>query len=268
METLNKCWDNLDDSDESDVLSIEITLKIDENNLVSVDASLREFPEVHLSRTLSRGRADETLFREVETMINDVNENETSIYTTQDMTIRIVSVIQDIHQVVDPDSGQVVEPVHQLAEMNIEKTRRFSENDITCYSTINFAQSALDNFGMLFSSKDRNLMQKKIDHLKQMNLTGSYEKNMSAYEDLSRFIGEFPHIVILMQIKKAHDYCYQHDPDRAAEFGEDMSKLMGPIMKQDVKLTETLLHEIMPRVNKTLDEFDHQTGTIQKGITR
>lgn len=268
IKTLNKCWDNLDDSDEPDVLSIEITLKIDENNLVSVDAAIREFPDVHLSRTLSRGRADETLFREVETMINDANENETSIYTTQDMTIWIVSVIQDIHQVIDPDSGQVVEPVYQLAEMKIDKTRRFSEKGITCHSTINFAQNAMGLFGMLLSSKERSLLEKKIDHLKQMNLTGSYEENLSAYEDLSRQISKFPHIVILMQIKKAHDFCDLNDPDRAAEFREDMSKLTEAIMKQDSKLTEALFHEIMPRVEKTLDRYEDMAGKIHKGITR
>lgn len=268
METLKKHWDNVGDSDESTVLSIEITLKIDENNLVSVDAALREFPDVHLSRTLSRGRADETLFREVETMINDVNEKEVSVYTTQDMTTRLVSAIQDIHQVIDPDSGQVVEPVHQLAEMKIEKTRRFSENGITCHSTINFAQSALGHFGMLLTSEDKARFQKKIAHLKQMTLTGSYEENMSAYQDLCRCIDDFPDIVLLMQVQKAHDYCDQHDPDRAGEFKEDISKLMGAIMKQDLKLTETLFHEIMPRVGKILNRFEEQTGKIHKGITR
>lgn len=268
FETLRKCWDNLADADESAVLSIGVTLKIDENNLVSVDASLREFPDVHLSRTLSRGRADETLFRKVETMINEANEKKLSFYTTQDMTTLIVSTIQDIHQVIDPDSGQVVEPVHQLAEMNIEKTRRFSENDITCYSTINFAQSALDHFGMLLSSTDQALIQKKIDHLKQMNLTGSYEENLSAYEDLDRCIEGFTDIVILMQIKKARDYCDQHDPDRAGTFKDDIANLMDAIIKQDIKLKTTLLEEIFPRVDKTLDEFDYGTGTIHKGITR
>ncbi len=267
-ETLEKCWDNLADSDESTVLSIEVTLKIDENNLVSVDASLREFPDVHLSRTLSRGRADETLFRNVETMINEANEKMLSSYIMDDMTTRIVSTIQDIHEVIDPDSGQVVEPVHQLAEMKIEKTRRFSENDISCYSTIYFAQNALDHFGILLSSKDQALMQKKIDHLKKMNLTGSYEKNLSAYEDLKRSIDEFPHIVILMQVKKAQDYCDQHDPDRAGTFKADIEKLMDAIMKQDLKLTDALLQEIIPRVYKTLDEFDYEAGTIHKGITR
>ncbi len=267
-ETLNKCLDNLSDSDESAVLSIEITLKIDENNLVSVDAALREFPDVHLSRTLSRGRADETLFRKVETMVNEANEKQLSSYIMDDMTTRIVSTIQDIHQVIDPDSGQVVEPAHQLAEMKIEKTRRFSENDITCYSTIYFAQDALDQFAMLISNEDQARFQKKIDHLKQMNLTGSYEENLSAYEDLCRCIDDYPDIVLLMQIKKARELCNQHDPDQAGTFENALSKLMGAIIKQDMELTKEVLDEIMPKVNKTLNEFDRETGTIQKGITR
>ncbi|MCF8113113.1 MAG: Hsp70 family protein [Desulfotignum sp.] len=267
-ETLNKYLNNLSDSDESAVLSIEVTLKIDENNLVSVDAALREFPDVHLSRTLSRGRADEALFRKVETMINDANEKQLSSYIMDDMTTRIVSTIQDIHQVIDPDSGQVVEPVHQLAEMKIDKTRRFSENDITCYSTIYFAQDALDQFAMLLSTQDQARFQKKIDHLKQMNLTGSYEKNLSAYEDLCRCIDDFPHIVLLMQIKKAQELCNQHDPDRAGTFENALSKLMGAIIKEDIELTKDVIDDIMPKVNKTLNEFDRETGTIHKGITR
>jgi molecular chaperone DnaK len=267
-ETLNKYLNNLSDSDESAVLSIEVTLKIDENNLVSVDAALREFPDVHLSRTLSRGRADETLFRKVETMINDANEKKLSSYIMDDMTTRIVSTIQDIHQVIDPDSGQVIEPVHQLAEMKIEKTRRFSENDITCYSTIYFAQDALNQFAMLISTEDQARFKKKIDHLKQMNLTGSYEENLSAYEDLCRCIDDYPDIVLLMQVKKARELCDQHDPDRAGTFENALSKLMGAIIKQDMELTKDVLNEIMPKVHKTLNEFDRETGMIHKGITR
>jgi molecular chaperone DnaK len=267
-ETIIKYWKNIDRADESAVLSVEITLKIDENNLVSVAASLRELPDVHLRKTLSRGRADEKLFRKLESMINDANEKKYNTYAIDDMTTRIVSTIEDIHHVIDPATGQVVEPVYNLAELKIDKTRRFTENNISCYATIYFAEEALDNFAITLSPGEKALLQEKIAHLKQMNITGSYEENLAAYEDLDKFLDTFPVIIILMKITKARDLCDEHDPARAGKFHDALPKVMKAILRQDDQQINAILDDIMPEVGDVLKKYDYQTRTIPKEITR
>lgn len=248
--------------------SIQVTLKIDENNLVEVAASLKELPGVELSKTLSRGKADEKLFNILEEMINEANEKGYSTYTIIDMTKRIIPAIKDIHGVIDKKTGEVIESVYKLVEMKIAKTKRLAEENIDCYALIYYAEAVLDNFPMALSSKEQSLIQKKIDHLKKMNLDGTYEKNIAAYNDLDEFLDSFPLIDILMRINKAGNLCEEHDPSKAPKFLAAITDIMEAVATEKLERVNTLLEDILPEVQKVINQYDRETGTIQKGITR
>ncbi len=279
-ESIGDFWLDIDTEDVNDYrrdlseeirelpLSIEVTLKIDENNLVEVAASLRELPGVELTKTLSRGKADEKLFMALEDMINESNKNEYSTYTIDDMTTRIVSIIKDIHSVIDKKTGEIIEPIYNLVEMKIDKTKRLAEEGVNCYSLIYYAQSALQDFSKAFSSKNQSLMKKKIKHLKKMNLDGTYEENLDAYNDLDTFFDSFPIINILMDITSAGELCDEHEPSRSPKFYNAVSTIMEATLKENYELVESTLSEIQPEVKKVLQQYDSETGTIQKGITR
>lgn len=68
-ESIGDLWLGIDTDEsikpkprEEGPLHVQITLKIDENNLIEVTAAMEERPDVKVSRTLSRGKADEKLF--------------------------------------------------------------------------------------------------------------------------------------------------------------------------------------------------------------
>ena len=93
---------NSQEKDADTPFSIEVTLKIDENNIVEVSGALAQLPDVSLSRTLSRGKADEKLFMDLEAMIDKAREEKVDSYTADELTIRSADIIKDIHNVLDP----------------------------------------------------------------------------------------------------------------------------------------------------------------------
>ena len=82
-------------------LHVEITLRIDENNLIEVDAAIKELNGVRVSRTLSRGKADEKLLMELEETISEANEEGYTGYVMIDLIHRCAFR----HKGYPPDSG-------------------------------------------------------------------------------------------------------------------------------------------------------------------
>ncbi len=248
--------------------SIEVTLKIDENNLVAVAASLKELPQVELSKTLSRGKADEKLFTILENMINEANEKGLSSYTILDMTRRIIPTIKDIHGVIDQKTGEVIETVYNRTEMKLDKARQLAQEGVDCYPLIYYAENVVRQFSMGLPPKDRSLLQKKLDHLKKINLDGTYEQTVAAYDDLDAFLDNFPWIDALMRIDKATYLCADHEPSRAPKFSGAMSDLIEAMEKGNFERSKDILDGILPEAHQVIEKYDHETGKIQKGITR
>ncbi len=251
-------------------LQIDVTLKIDENNLVAISAALQAIPGVELTRTLSRGQADEKLFMSLEEMINEANEKKYSDYTIEDMTIRIVAMVKDIHGVIDENTGKVKESLYSFVEMSIDKTKRMAREEIDSYALLFYTEGLIRNFSTLLSPKELSRMQKKINHLKKMNSTGTYEQNVKAHEDLEKGLDDYPLINMINLIIKAAQICDAHEPPRAAKFHNAVSTIMDKVKnnKGEPQALLSIFEEIMPEVHIVLDKYDQQTGTIQKGITR
>ena len=268
-EAVEKLWKAQANEEEFSNLSVEITLKIDENNIVSVAASIKELPEVQLSKTLSRGRADETLLRRLESMTEEVNEEDSDAYLIEDITARMVSVIPEINNVIDENTGEVLESAYKHAEMNIDKIQSFKEEDIHCYPTIYYAEDMLRRYGMVLPSGERNKLQKTLDKLKRMNTEGTYEENLTAFEELRESLVNSP-VSILMLIEKAYELCERYEPERAPKFEQALSQFMAGAAKSDPDedIIKAGLHEIFFEATEIIEKYDNKTAKIQKGITR
>jgi len=251
-------------------LQIDVTLHIDENNLVAVSAALQGFPGLELTRTLSRGQADEKLFMALEEMINDANEKKHSDYTIDDMTARIVVMVKNIHGLIDGNTGKVKESVYNSVEMSLDKTKRMARERIDSYPLMWYAEGLISKFGMVLSPKEISRLQKKIHILKEMNLTGTYEQNVKAHENLDKCIDDFPLLNMVNLIMKAARLCDMHEPPRAVKFHNAVSAIMDNVKhnKSEAQTLAPILDEIMPEVHMVLDKYDQRTAIIQKGITR
>ncbi|NDY72223.1 hypothetical protein DO021_09820 [Desulfobacter hydrogenophilus] len=257
------------DQKESDTpFSISVNLKIDENNIVAVSGVLTQLPDVSLSKTLSRGKADEKLFMELETMIDQANADESDNYAVEELTLRSADIVKDLHKVLHETTGEVIETVYTLAKMKIDKAKQLFEENILCYSMIFYAESVLEDFPWVLTDKERSALVKKIEVLQAMNRTGTYEQNVDAFDDLDQFLETFPLINMLMDISKAGELCDIHDPKKAASFYNAIATLMKAVGNTNIEMVSKTIDKIMPEALDVISKYDSTVGIVQKGVVR
>jgi len=68
QESIGSLWlrfDLDDDEEQNDLAEIHLDFEVDINNIITVSAVIKEMPDTHISKTLSRGGVDEQLFIEL-----------------------------------------------------------------------------------------------------------------------------------------------------------------------------------------------------------
>ena len=249
-------------------LEVEVTLKIDENNLVAVAASLKESPDVELCKTLSRGKADEKLFLSLEGLINSANQKAYSSYVILDLTSRVLSIVKDIHAVIDKKTDELIEPVYNLAKMKIDKAGKMAEQDITSKPLIYYAQNVLATFGRIISASDQAVIRRRIKKLQEMDEHGTFEENLKSYKKLDASLDNLNGINTLMTIKKAGDACEEHEPAKAARFYNVIKEVFRASTQKERKRIAGRINEIIPQAEAILAKYDSNSGIIHKDITR
>lgn len=270
-ESIGDLWLGIDKEDREDqegTLHVEITLNIDENNLIEVTAALKEHPDIQLSKTLSRGKADEKLFLSLEETITEANRSQYGEYVMIDLTHRSLSAIKDINNVVDPETSEVDESVYDRAVVKIEKARKIAAENHSSRTTIYYARNVLGNFGPVISPKDQATVKKRIKRLEEMDESGTYEENVKALTDLDDAVDNLGGVNVLMEIKKAGDLCTESDPAKAPKFYRSIQDILKAHKDGDKDRAGTLLNKIMPEVRDIVGEFESKTGVIHKDITR
>jgi len=276
-ESIGDLWLGIEDDDdekskkkeEDGPLHVEITLKIDESNLIEVSAAFRERPDIRVSKTLSRGKADEKLLLSLEELVTEANENKYSEYVMIDLTHRSLSAIRDINSVVSEDTGEIDEDIYEKASLKTEKAKKMAVDGHSSRTIIYYAQSALDDFGPAVSSKNKLAIRKSIERLEDMDESGSYEQNLQAIEHLNQTLGKKLGVVnILMEIQKAGDFCMEHNPSKAPKFYHSVENILRAFRKNEPEKATSLINEILPEAYKVVEDYETKTVTIHKDITR
>jgi molecular chaperone DnaK len=275
-ESIGDLWLGIDtrgedkkDDKEAEPLHVEITLKIDENNLIEVSAAIKERPDIKVSRTLSRGKADEKLFLELEGTINEANEKKYTEYIVLDLTQRALSAIKDINQVVSQETGETDEILYERASLKTEKARKMAAEGHSGISTVYYAQAALEDFGPAIPPKNKVAIRKSIKRLEEMDENGTYEDNLKAIEELNTTLHKKLGVVnLLMEIQKAGDFCMENNPSKAPKFYQSIENILSAYKRNDVKKATALLEEIMPDTYKIVEEYEARSGKIYKDIKK
>ncbi|MGB5687280.1 MAG: hypothetical protein WBM35_15840, partial [Candidatus Electrothrix sp.] len=248
---------------------IEITLNIDENNLVSVNAALLNHPEVALSRTLSRGKADEKLFLELEQALSDADNKLYSTYTVIDLQNRARIIIGAINGVVDPKNDRVDEQRYEQARKRIHKAVKIAANEEAPLTQLYYAESMLDDYAVLIEPRVQEQLRDKIEKLRQVDENGSYEETMRASSALSVALDDkrLAQVNTLMQIENASEICFKTDPGKAKKFLRVISEVLEAAEKQDGSVEEKL-HALLPEVDEVLENYAMSTQKIHRDIRK
>ncbi len=259
--------DEKQDSEAS--LHVDITLKIDENNLIEVTATLKEHLEIQLSKTLSRGKADEKLFLALEDTINEANQEKYREYVMMDLTYRSLSVIKDINMVVDPETGDLNEKMYEKAANKTEKARKMAAEGHSPKGVMNYSEIVLRDFEPAIPHRVRAAIRKSVKRLEEMEDRGTFEENVKAVEDLSNLLNEKLGVVnLLMEIQKAGYICANTNPSKAPRFFQSINDILEAFNERDEEKAISIIHEVMPEVEKVVKTHHTKAGTIYKDITK
>jgi molecular chaperone DnaK len=248
---------------------IEITFDIDENNLVSVNASLLNQPDLAVSRTLSRGKADEKLFLELEQAIAEADQARYSAYTVIDLQNRARSIIGLINGVVDPKNDKVDEAQYEQARQQIQKAVKIAANEEAPLTQVYYAESMLDDYTVLIDPGVQEELRTRIEQLRQIDKTGSYEETMQASAALSAVLDDqrLAQVNTLMQIENASEICFTREPGKAKKFLRVVAEVLEAAEKQDNRVAEKL-DAIMPEVEEVLENYAMSTQKIHRDIRK
>lgn len=271
-ESIGDLWlgMNIKDEGESEkVPSVSITLKIDESNIVEVSASINERPDINVSKTLSRGKADEKLFVNLESVIVEANEKGYNTYSMTDLTHRSLSIIKDIHKVVDATTYTVDEKIYNRAKNKIDKAKRMAAEEQNSLPTIFYAKAALENFGPAISPDTKKKITDAVKDLRKMDEDGSYEENVKALEYLNDVLNDELGIVnILMEIQKAGEYCMDHDPSKAPKFYQAIRDVLEALNRGDDKTAMGIMETIAPEAYALVRNTETEKAFIFKDIAK
>lgn len=257
------------DKEKEELLHVEVTLGIDENNIVEVIAGLKEYPDVRVSRTLSRGKADEKLFLNLEEIVNEANQKKYSEYVVMDLTYRSLSAIKDINSVVSAETGEVNEKLYEKALLKTEKARKLASEGFSGRSTFYYAEAALQDFGPAIPPKARSAIQKGMDRLNAMDERGTYEENVRAIDALNELLNKKLGMVnTLMEIQKAGDFCMETNPSKAPRFYQSIENILKAFKRNEAEKAVTMIKEIIPEAYQIVDEYEARTGKVYKDIRK
>ncbi len=257
-----------DQKQKNDQLNVTITLNIDENNLISVEAVLKEAPDIKLSKTLSRGKADEKLFVSLEEMINEANKKNYTKFLIIDLTYRALSAIKDIQQVISPETEEINKDIYEKVVIKLEKAKKIAAENQKGKTTVFYAENVLESYGKILPPKNKSKIEQCIKNIEKAEDVGSYEENVKAYDSLSNILNDLGIVNLLMSIENAGTYSMQTDPSKGHKFYKYVDDIMFALAENNEKKATELIAEIMPETNAMLQSIRKETGVIHTDLKR
>ncbi|MBI2567090.1 MAG: Hsp70 family protein [Candidatus Schekmanbacteria bacterium] len=248
---------------------VEIALRVDSDNILEVSAALREHPEIAITKTLSRGSGDEKLLLELEALIDRANKERYSQYVMTDIERHVVSAVNAIHELLDPNTGQLDEQLFQKTARYLETASRLAAADQTCGPSIFYAEHGLDEFGDLIAPEGHRVVRQRIAELRTAEDEGDYDITAAAIHALHDAIDDhFGVANYILQIQRAVEVYADSDPARSDRLDRSLAEIMDMLLRPGVnenELTE-LLKKALHEADDALDTDYTATRTIHKDI--
>jgi len=257
-----------DGASEKDVREVLLDFEIDEDNLITVGASLKDRPDVRVSRTLSRGNADERLFLELEGAITRVNEEDHEYFTKYDFLIRSGEIAGTINGVIDPETGAEDAKASRVAERRLAVAAELVEREESPSSNLFYLEGLMTEFGPLLKKDQLDRLAKRIETFRNRNRTGTVDEILSARDEASREANRYPALGVLMSVGDAAEAIVETDPAKAPRYEKYMWDLRSALLKGDIEAFTRLSAQIMPEVNRVLGKRDKKDLHIFKDVRK
>jgi molecular chaperone DnaK len=165
-------------------------LELDEScNVLQITASLKLHPEVRLSRSFSRGQADEALFQQLEGLLGGIGSGHLSEVGRRRGLALAVEAVHLINKVLDERTGQVREEAVQEARAKLDELKDFLSPEVgEAKVVLAELQSLLELAGEFMTGSERQAFERLIARLEAAFAAGDEPARRSAVAEAKRLL--------------------------------------------------------------------------------
>nr|VFK36700.1 MAG: molecular chaperone DnaK [Candidatus Kentron sp. SD]VFK40239.1 MAG: molecular chaperone DnaK [Candidatus Kentron sp. SD]VFK78581.1 MAG: molecular chaperone DnaK [Candidatus Kentron sp. SD] len=264
-----KIEDSEEKPGEKDVVpEVLLDLDLDSDNLITVSAHIKDKPDIRVSRTLSRGKADERLFLELQKSIDEANQGDYKYYAVSDLLDRAVSLSDMINRVVDPETNEEDNALIEQIEERQKTAYQLLKEGESPLSNLYYAEYFLFQVGEFMFVEERENLETIIEEFRQLNETGAFQQIMDARAKLFTELDKHLGLQTLVTLQNASEICQERDPTRAPYFKKYIVDISTALHQRDTQNAQRLLDEVMPEVRKELEWKEEQKLHISHGVQR
>ena len=246
---------------------VVLTFKIDEDNIITVAASLKNRPNVTIGRTLSRGRKDEKLFLAMERTINRINQEGRSYYVAYEFLQRSIPLATTINQIIHLETGEEDTEVSQRAEFMLDVAKQLLKMDEAPTSNGFYAESMLARYEFALSGNSQKRLKQKVLAFLEANSKASAEQILKARDEMMEETNQNHVAALLKDVDDALDIIAIDNPAQAPRLEKYSYELTQAVIKGDKESFVRLAKEVQPDLSRIFTDEKNKKFRIWKEIS-
>ncbi|WP_066382482.1 Hsp70 family protein [Anabaena sp. CA = ATCC 33047] len=249
---------------------ILVNLELDEKNSdLKMTATLKNDPAVKVSCTFSRGRADEKIYKELETTIAKLNSLDLTQVGVEAALKLAVPIVQSANQIIDYKTGQERIDLRDRAKASLQTLQiSMSEECLEAEYLAAECDRLLKLCHFLIPEPQQQRLEKLTENLLSAINANDLSRMESYSEDARKELKNLPDEVQMIKIcLAAIRQAQQIAPTQASAMSNKLSRLLDAMARENQQEAQRLWEELLPDVERWLDH-DLPSNIIVTGLSR
>lgn len=268
-ERIGEMWLALDRS-YAQGTEVLVTVELDEkNNSLQITAALKHNPAMKVSCSFSRGGVDEEISRQVETLIQQLNEDGNLTDKGVDEAYSLAGEVIKAANQIQGDNGKIQEDRLKVAREKLQMLEKFAceDYDIGEFLMAEF-EFALNFCRDLINEIQRERLNNLIAELREAIALRNLSKLQKLIEDgrkeRDNLADEIKMLLLCRDgIRRAHHL----NPTKGKVMASQFAQLLEAIERENMLEADRLMQELLPDVRQFF-ELDLPTGNVATGLSR
>ncbi len=270
-ERIGDMWLALDKSHPQGTEILVIAELDERNGSLQTMAFLKNDPSIKVSCSLSTGGEDESISRDVEETISQLNEDgKLTEYGVQEAYRIAGEIIKAANQIKTPD-GNIQQDRAIAARDKTRELKRFADEDYDAAEFyVGYFQFVIDECDFLLHPQQKERVSKLYWNLK--DAIANYRKGEleKLCEDAKRELNNLPEqVTLILACRDGVSRAHQIEPNKARVMGGKLSQMIDALKREDGYQADKLFRELAQDIRPYLDrELPVGKNTITTGLTK
>ena len=270
-ERIGDMWLALDEA-YSKGTEVLVTAELDEKNgSLQTTAILKNDPSVKVSCSLSTGGQDESISREVEETIKQLNQDGNLTQHGVQEAYRIAGETVKAANQIKTQDGNIREDRASAAKAKSQELKRFADNDYDIAEYyVRYFEFVTGECGFLLPTSQKERLSTLCENLK--NAIAFYRKGemQKLSEDARRELDNLPEQVsLILACRDGVARAHQIAPNQARVMAVKLSQTLNALKREDDYEAQRLFKELIEDIRPYLDrDIPTTNNSIATGLTR